>query len=81
MKYIVIEQGGMEIAVLFPCFWNHADMLQRFPNTAKIVSAGIIHRSDNGRLYCSGESVILKIKSRPVEDLDLILRQLDFDMI
>ena len=80
MKYVIIEQGGLEVAVLFPCFWNHADMLNRLYG-CKIISAGIIKRTEDGRLYCTGNSVVLKVQSRPVEDLDLILRQIDFEMI
>jgi len=79
MKYIVIEQGGLEVAVLFPCFWNHTDMFRRFP-LAKLISAGIVRRTKEGKLYCTGNSVTLKVSSRPIEDLNLILRQIDFEL-
>lgn len=82
MKYIIIESRGLELAVLFPLFWNHADMLAAIQNRfcERVISAGVIKRDDSGRLYCTGNSVSLKIKAcRPVDDLDLILKQLDFE--
>jgi len=82
MKYIIMERAGMEEAILFPCWWQHnhiARDLKLAP--AQIVSAGCIKRNEEGRLYCFGNSVSLDIKHcRPVEDLDLILRQLSFDL-
>lgn len=81
MKYIVFDKTGVEESVLFPC-WQKHDVVASFfhlkPN--HIVSAGFIQRSKNdGRLYCYGKSVGLDIGSRPVEDLDLILKQLEFE--
>lgn len=79
MKYIVYDGKGGEEAILFPCWRQHAEMLQVVP-LSKVISAGYIKRNEQGQLYCAGNSVILKINSRPVEDLDLILRLLSFGM-
>jgi len=83
MKYVIVESRGLELAVLFPLFWNHRDIMEAIQNRFcdGVISAGTIKRDDSGRLYCTGNSVSLKIKAcRPVEDLDIILKQLDFEV-
>lgn len=79
MKYIVVEVGGTEEAVLFPQWWNHKEVAERL-ELRHIVSAGFISRDRSGRLNCAGESVGLWVNSRPVEDLDLILRLFSFNL-
>ena len=77
MKYVIFLRGGMEEVMLFPPWWDHADTLNKFFH-GEVISAGKITRNGSGQLYCHGFSNSLKIKSRPVEDLDLILRMLSF---
>ena len=80
MKYIVVEKNLLECPVLIPPFWKHTDLLQLVSLT-KIVSAGYVSRDEKtGRLNCYGGSESLKIPCRPVEDLDLILRCLHFEL-
>lgn len=81
MKYLVTDKYGMEEVILFPCWWQHADMANDMRWGADdIISAGCLKRNDAGTLYCFGESVPLKKKSRPEEDLELILRHFSFSM-
>ena len=82
MKYVIVESRGLELAVLFPLFWNHGDLMEAIRNRFcdGVISAGTIKRDDSGRLYCTGNSVSLRIECRPVEDLDIILRQLSFEL-
>lgn len=79
MKYIVTDRTGAEEAILFPCWWDHADTARKFNiNTESVVSAGHVRMTDRGALQCGGGSVSLEINARPETDLDLILRQLRF---
>ena len=77
MKYIVVDEGGMECAVLFPCFWKHDSMLQQYPLN-KIVSAGTFKLREDGTMWAGGGSTSLRMKSRE-EDLALILRHMQFE--
>jgi len=81
MKYICFDNSGIEEVVLFPCWQKHDAVASMFClHTNHIISAGFIKRAkDDGRLYCYGRSIGLGVGSRPVEDLDLILRQLEFE--
>ena len=80
MKYVIIDWGGVECPLLFPCFWNHDDIARAVQGRGKPVSAGLVKRDDGGRLYVTGRSVSLGVNSRPVEDLDIILKAIDFEM-
>ena len=79
MKYIVIDNNGMDDVILFPPWRKHDEMvLQLSVDVSKVVSAGFVKCDDAGHLYCYGESVSLRVKSRK-EDTDLITRQLNFE--
>lgn len=66
LKYIVIENRGNESIILFPDWMRHDDVARKM-NT-KVISAGMC---DLESRQCFGESVSLKIKSRP-EDSELL---------
>ena len=77
MKYIIVDDGGIEMPIVFPVFWNHSKVAMGIRGIP--LSAGFIKRDNTGRLYVSGGSVSLNLKSRP-EDLDLILQHLSFEI-
>ena len=79
MKYIIIELNGIESPVIFPPWVQHSSAAKWCLGT--LLSAGFIRRDEGGRLYVWGESKSLKLKSRPVEDLDLILRAFEFQPV
>lgn len=79
MKYVIIDDGGIEVPFIFPCFWNHDDMARVIEGRGNVVSAGFLKRDDLGNLYVTGKSVSLGVVCRP-EDLELIIRQLEFQM-
>lgn len=79
MKYIIVEEGGLELPVIFPVIWNHSDVAARINDCNTVVSAGFLKRNDSGNLYVTGGSTSLRVKSRP-EDLDLILKHLKFEL-
>lgn len=63
-KYIIFNVGGLELPVLFPEAIPHL----AFKSMGDPVSAGFcsIEEVPNGRSFvCSGESLGLKLKSRP----------------
>jgi len=70
-KYIVIEENATESAIIFPCWILHANIA----GEKKVISAGKVEFELSGStvvIYCYGESVGLKVKSRPKEDARLI---------
>jgi hypothetical protein len=79
MKYVIVDFRGLEVPILFPCFWNHDDIAAAIQFRGKPVSAGFVKRDDLGNLYVTGRSQSLNLASRP-EDLDLIIKQLEFEM-
>lgn len=74
-KYIIVEDSsGIECPILFPEFLQHNDIKNRID--LKVVSAGFVSFGFNHHkceLVASpyGESISLKVKSRP-EDKNLI---------
>ena len=81
-KYIVFEdQYGLETPVIFPDWVNHDSIKLQ---GGKVVSAGFVNltgtnvpadtivQSNLIEVGCHGESVNLKVKSRPNEDSKLI---------
>ena len=78
MKYIIIDDGGLEVPVIFPPHWDHAQTAQKFPGR-DVISAGFVKRDGSGYLYVTGKSVSLGLESRP-DDLGIIIKQLDFQM-
>ena len=79
MKYVIVESNGLELPFIFPCFWNHDDIARVISGRGSVVSAGFLRLDDLGNLYVTGKSVSLGVVCRP-EDLDLIKRQLEFQM-
>ena len=67
MKYIIIDQGYAEVAVLFDVSINHSDMHV----DAAIVSAGFVDIVD-GKAHCFGMSESLDMDSRPELDSKLV---------
>lgn len=79
MKYVILDYQGLETPMLFPCFWNHADIANAISGYGTPVAAGFLKMDDLGNLYVTGESISLKVKSRP-EDLELIIKNIKFEM-
>ena len=88
MKYIVVETTpGHEDIHLFSSGLKHVDMAVRItgrpPHLLKevVVSAGEIfyeaYKDEPTIMYCTGESVSLKVKSRGVVDTDLLIATLN----
>jgi len=77
MKYVIFDQGGMDVAIIFPAFWDHADTVALHTNKGNVLSAGHLQLDALGNLYTTGKSQSLNVKSRP-EDLDIITRHLKF---
>ncbi len=73
IKYVVIENtfSGEEIFLFSPCI-NHREFANRIGG--QVVSAGFVGHSSKTRcgLYPYGESVSLKLSSRPTEDQRLL---------
>jgi hypothetical protein len=77
MKYIIFEMDGIDSPVIFPPWVHHKTIAHNL--SGKVISAGFIRMGEgSGRLYVWGQSKSLGVKSRPVADLDIILRALDF---
>ncbi len=79
MKYIVVEQAGLESAILFDELLQHNDVAGRF----RVVSAGFVQvkgtvmwGTEVLETYCYGRSVSLNKQSRGTEDLQLVNRAL-----
>lgn len=70
MKYIIVEAGISDVPYIFPEHIDHTLMANLVYGT--VLSAGFINFSVDG-LQCYGESIGLKIKSRP-EDTIIINR-------
>jgi len=71
-KYIIVDQEGIELPVIFPHLINHSDMR----HAGKVVSAGFCQMyatdGENTVSVCVfGKSESLKLESRP-EDKEII---------
>ena len=83
MKYIIVDNGMYETPVIFGEEMDHAQMASdlipmasdAFEFKKKVVSAGFVCFSTDG-LYCYGQSVSLKLESRPKEDAAIINRMI-----
>lgn len=75
-KYVVIDKGGLEVAVLFPELLDHSD----FKKIGKVVSAGFFRVNFNrNNVSVYGQSTSLGcMKSRP-QDAALIMQLLKGD--
>jgi hypothetical protein len=73
MKFVVHEGSLATEIYLFPNFVTHSDFVNRMGfDTADVVSAGFV----SSDLKCYGDSVSLKLKSRPEVDTALLRRTL-----
>lgn len=72
-KYIIVEHREMELPIVFSKFFDHRSLV----NGQKVVSAGFLS-VDKNCFLCFGESVGLKIKSRPAIDSEIIRRDYEF---
>jgi len=74
LKYIILDDQT-ESPIIFPNWINHSDMVQGYQ---KVLSAGFLDvvagAAGHLRIACYGESVSLKIKSRPETDSKIIGR-------
>jgi hypothetical protein len=80
-KYLVIDTYRAGPAIfLFPCFIPHDVMAMRLRNEGdEVLSGGFVQLFvSHGYPHCYGESVSLKLKSRP-EDNSILLRQLGYE--
>ncbi len=71
-KYLVIDNIGGDIPYIFPNHINHANFAMGMHGD--VVSAGFVTIGDSGHINCFGESISLKKKSRPAEDIYLITK-------
>ena len=76
MKYIIFDDRGLDVPVIFPPHWDHAQTAQKFPGKV-VLSAGFVEMDDSGKIVARGASRSLKVESRP-EDTDTIIRALKF---
>jgi hypothetical protein len=78
MKYLVYEGAAHQMIVVFPSSVDHHAMVQMLGVPEDdLVSAGFIAENDGDNLlYCYGESVGLKLKSRNQADTSLLYRML-----
>ena len=73
-KYIIFDNELIVYIIVFPDCLQHQNIALLFGDYNKPISAGFISLRDN-KAQCYGESVSLKLKSRP-EDSKLAQRQL-----
>jgi hypothetical protein len=68
-KYVIFRAQSLETASIIPPFAQHSDAINL---AAKLpISAGFAWRDAGGAIHVEGESVSLKLKSRP-EDAEII---------
>jgi hypothetical protein len=73
-KYIIVEEKGLELPIIFNSILTHADVA----GNKKVISAGFCQSDYEGVYSVWGESVSLKIKSRP-QDCGILTRDLEKD--
>jgi hypothetical protein len=81
-KYITYKADVGEDIIVFSLFETHADIAHRL--NLEVISAGFIYITTTApdgdfKAECYGDSVSLKVKSRPAEDAELANRMLGFD--
>ena len=72
LKYIIVEDGGLELAVVFNEILTHADVGAKYGRN-NIVGAGFVE-TDSKYWACYGESVSLDIKSRCSTDSRILAK-------
>jgi hypothetical protein len=77
LKYVVVQDGGLELPIIFPAVLDHNKVCPGL----KVIAAGEVSISPDGltALRCSpwGQSVTLGVKCRVIEDRELITRELN----
>jgi hypothetical protein len=75
VKYIIVDQGGLDIPLVFSEILVHAEVARAYPG--RVVSAGFVsfRASPDGDLTADawGESISLNVASRP-EDSGIITK-------
>lgn len=72
MKYLILSDfSGRSVPFIFPDNVDHAEMREQLPY-GQALSGGYLIMDENG-LKCGGGNAELNIKSRPEEDLAVIL--------
>ena len=61
-KYIIVEQGGMEVPLVFSRFLQHEDVA--LVNENKVCSAGFCELDPAGKWIAGGGSISLKLNAR-----------------
>lgn len=74
-KYIIIKDNGLEMPVVFNPLIDHSTIA----GANKVVSAGFCRCNIDGYHSVWGESVKLRIKSRP-EDADILDKMLEYEL-
>jgi hypothetical protein len=69
-KYVVISVGSCPVPIVFSDLLQHAEVARPLTNgiPERVLGAGFCHIDENGRYFCYGDSVSLKVKSR--DDVD-----------
>jgi len=75
-KYIIVDDRGLDLAIIFNPILNHSDFKVMAEGIGTITSAGFCHiliGSDlEPTVRCYGDSVTLKLSSRPERDAQAI---------
>lgn len=74
MKYVIVQRLGMELAIIFHEIVTHCSAVNRddlAKDHATVLSAGMAHVNDEGRIETSGQSTSLGLKPRP-QDAEII---------
>jgi len=73
MKYIIVDDMGMELPVVFCEILDHNSVA----GERKVLSAGFCVRNDDGTYQVWGGSTTLKMSSKPA-DSDIIQHGIEF---
>lgn len=76
MKYIIVDEVGIEVPIIFSELQKHSDVA----GMKKVISAGFCYFRSDGILAvsCWGESISLRIKNRGKLDEEIILKHNEF---
>lgn len=75
-KYVILRVGGTDLPIVFSDLMTHADVARPLcAHRGEPVAAGFCYINDAGRYTCYGESVSLRLESRP-EDGAILNRYL-----
>lgn len=74
-KYIIIEHKALEVPIVFSPILQHSEVA----GNKKVISAGFCRADEDGVYSVWGESISLKVKSRP-EDAEIINKYLEYDI-